>query len=95
MKVGDLVRVIGVPERLPDSPETLEVFRRCVGRTFPIIDIAAGGLLELEVGEVMGVHPVMHSVWIEPGSSFWLSDLAFYLPLPQDWGRVGRGSMQP
>jgi len=67
MKAGDLVRVVAVPASLPkDSPETKLVFERSVGRTFPIIDIAADGQVELEVGEVMGVLACLHSIWIEP-----------------------------
>lgn len=66
MKPGDLVRVVAIPPRLPDNAETKLVFERCVGRTFPIIDIAAHGHVELEVGEVMGVSASLHSIWIEP-----------------------------
>jgi hypothetical protein len=66
MKVGDLVRVVAVPARLPkDSPDTKLVFERSVGHIFPIIDITADGQVELEVGEVMGVLACLHSIWIE------------------------------
>jgi hypothetical protein len=65
MKVGDRVRVTGIPPRLPrDDLRTEEIFSRCVGRVFPITGIR-GGLLELEVGEVAGEVAVMHSIWIE------------------------------
>ena len=60
------MRVVSVPPRLPDSAETREVFSRCVGRIFPVIDIRDDGQAELEVGEVMGVPAVMHAIWIEP-----------------------------
>ena len=66
MKAGDLVRVTAVPAHLPDSHETREVFTRCLGRTFPVVDVRDDGQAELEVGEVMGVMAVLHSIWIEP-----------------------------
>ncbi len=37
-----------------------------LGRTFAIADITSHGLLELEVGEVVGVASYLHSIWIEP-----------------------------
>lgn len=66
MKPGDLVRVVAIPPHLPGSAETGLVFERCVGRTFPIIDMTAHGHIEIEVGEVMGVAASLHSIWIEP-----------------------------
>ena len=53
MKVGDLVRVIAIPEfSASDDPEARTVFARCVGRAFSFIDITADSLVELEVAEV-------------------------------------------
>jgi hypothetical protein len=66
VKAGDLVRVTAIPTRLPDSPETREVFARCVGHTFSVIDVRDDGQAELEVGEVMGVMACLHSIWIDP-----------------------------
>jgi hypothetical protein len=66
MKPGDLVRVVALSPHIPDDAESKLVFEHSVGRTFPIIDIAADGLVELEVGEVMGVLACLHSIWIEP-----------------------------
>jgi hypothetical protein len=60
------VRVVAIPPRLPDGAETRLVFERCVGLTFPVIDITPHGHVELEVGEVMGVPAYLHSIWIEP-----------------------------
>jgi hypothetical protein len=65
MKPGDIVRVVAVPPCLPANADTHLVFERCVGHVFPIVDIAATGQVELEVGEVMGVSACMHSIWIE------------------------------
>jgi hypothetical protein len=66
MKPGDLVRVAALPPRIPDEPESKLVFERSIGRTFPVIGITEHGLVELEVGEVMGVSAYLHSIWIEP-----------------------------
>jgi hypothetical protein len=66
MKPGDLVRVAALSPHIPDNAESKLVFERSVGRTFPIINIMADGLIELEVGEVMGVSACLHSIWIEP-----------------------------
>ena len=70
MKIGDLIRVVSVPDGLPeDDPATdrwmKTIFEPCVGHSFPIIDLT-NGLIELEVGEVMGVESYLHSIWIEP-----------------------------
>ena len=72
MKVGDKVRVIGIPEGLPDNDmQTMQVFEQCLGRIFPIEDIKKvedlpHELVELLVGEVVGEADFMHSIWIEP-----------------------------
>jgi hypothetical protein len=64
MNIGDQVKVIAVPEKLPEGMGTKALFESCIGRTFPIADIK-GELLELEVGEVAGEQSHMHSIWIE------------------------------
>jgi hypothetical protein len=72
MKTGDRVRVIGVPAGLGDNAiSTKEVLERCVGRIFSIVNVkfleeTQQQLFELEVGEVVGEPPYMHSIWIEP-----------------------------
>lgn len=71
MKIGDLVRVVGVPENLPDDAPPGEfsvkaVFERSLDSVFPIIDITPHGLVELQVGEAVGVESYLHSIWIEP-----------------------------
>ena len=68
MKIGEHIKVIGVPDGL-DS-ETRILFELCVGRSFPIVGIVAvpetgGELLELHVGEVVGEPGYMHSIWID------------------------------
>ena len=65
MKIGDLVVITGVPSALPDGMGTRELFEMCLGRTFAIAGFE-NGLVELEVGEVLGEPSYMHSIWIEP-----------------------------
>ena len=67
MKVGDRVRMTGLPPGLQDKGMgTKKLFELCRGRVFPIIDFDDYGLLELHVGEVVGEPDYMHSIWIEP-----------------------------
>ncbi len=72
MKVGDLVRVIGIPDGLPDNDmDTKRIFELCVGRVFPVQDLTPVDdleyeLVELHVGEVVGEPHFVHSIWIEP-----------------------------
>jgi hypothetical protein len=54
-----------IPPDLPqDDLNTPELFTKCLGRSFEPIG-RNGELLELAVGEVMGVSPYLHSIWIE------------------------------
>ncbi|HJT13453.1 MAG TPA: hypothetical protein VJ790_12620 [Dongiaceae bacterium] len=71
MKPGDLVRVVALSPAIPDNPESKLVFERSVGHTFPIVDITADGLVELDVGDILGesTDPELvasHTIWIEP-----------------------------
>ena len=65
MKIGDLGVITGIPSTLPDGMGTRELFQKCLGRTFAIVGFE-NGLVELEVGEVLGEPSYMHSIWIEP-----------------------------
>jgi hypothetical protein len=63
---NERVRVIAIPAKLPqDDLNTPELFAKCLGYSFDVID-RNDELLELAVGEVMGVAPYLHSIWIEP-----------------------------
>lgn len=65
-RAPERVRVTAIPPDLPvDHLDTPNVFALCVGKSFDVIG-RNGELLELAVGEVMGVAPSMHSIWIEP-----------------------------
>jgi hypothetical protein len=56
------VRVTAVPPNLPAENQTL--FEDCIGKTFDVIE-QRGEILELWVGQAMGVAPHLHSIWIE------------------------------
>lgn len=65
IRAGDHIRVIGIPNDLPDDElQTSLVFNRCVGETFVVASVAAR-LIELEVGRVVGEPSWKHSIWIE------------------------------
>ncbi len=66
MKVGDCVRVVGVPQGLPDDDMGTErIFSLCLGRVFPVVGFQ-NGLVELNVGEVVGEKSFQQTIWIEP-----------------------------
>ena len=73
MRVGDTVRLIGVPPGLRDDDDlqTKTLFQKCVGQSFAIVklDTVEGlpyQLVELHVGYVVGVQDFVHSIWVEP-----------------------------
>jgi|GEM_PF-2101161 len=73
MKVGDWVRVVGVPHDVVDKDgiNTRTIFEKCVGRFFRVeaieqVDGLAYPLIELHVGRVLGYENYNDSVWIEP-----------------------------
>lgn len=69
MKPGDRVRVIGVPELPSDGADLAPmqgIFALSVGRVFPVVSISPLGMIELEVGELVGMAPYIHSIWLEP-----------------------------
>jgi hypothetical protein len=39
MNIGDRVEIVSMPKALPEGLGTRELFKACVGRVFPIIDI--------------------------------------------------------
>jgi hypothetical protein len=59
------VRVIAIPPNLSqDDLNTPELFAKCLGHSFEVVG-KNGDLLELAVGEAIGVAPYLHSIWIE------------------------------
>ena len=66
VEIGDRLRLKGIPPAVSEAePETQAIFRRCMGRVFSVAGYAKG-LIELEVGRVVGRFPVAHSIWVEP-----------------------------
>ena len=67
MKVGDAVKLVGIPHDLPtgdaDLP-TLATFQKCVGRTFVIADFNEIGWAEIDIASVTG--SVGETIWVEP-----------------------------
>jgi hypothetical protein len=73
IQVGDRVRILMVPPQVEATPDetddlhTKELFRHCVGRTFPVQDIDEYGHLELWVYGWGDTPPdIPHFIWIEP-----------------------------
>jgi hypothetical protein len=66
MNIGDMVRVLRVPDGVPpDNIQLQTLFRGCVGKTFPVIRFD-DGLVELHVGEAFGKPADHHQIWLEP-----------------------------
>ena len=73
MKVGDTVRLIGIPPDAKDDQElrTRTLFENCLGKTFPIIaletvDGLPHKLVRLDVGHVLGEPTYVETIWVEP-----------------------------
>jgi len=73
MKVGEWVRVIGIPPNLTDDEDlkTRTLFENCVGKVFRIealhnVEGLPFPLVELRVGHVLGKEPSADSIWVEP-----------------------------
>ena len=56
MKVGDRVRLIGLPPGLEDFPDmpTKSTFQRCIGNEFSVTAINEDGRAELPIGSITG-----------------------------------------
>ncbi|MCP3163382.1 hypothetical protein [Myxococcus qinghaiensis] len=68
-RVGQLVRVMSLPDGLAQLPEeSREVFRVCLGGTFPVEEIESDGVLVLNVSQVavprFGGH--RHIIMVDP-----------------------------
>jgi hypothetical protein len=73
MKIGDRVRLIGIPPNLKDDEDlkTRSLFETCLGKSFPIADFKSVEglsyqLVQLDVGHVWGKPEYMESIWVEP-----------------------------
>jgi len=73
MKVGDRVKLIGIPPDLRDDTDlrTRTLFEKCLGKSFPIAELeTVEGLpyqiVKLDVGHVVGKAEYMETIWVEP-----------------------------
>ena len=67
MKIGDKVRLIGIPANLPVADATLDTpstFKKCLGREFTVQEFNEIGWVELQVGSVTGSSG--EKIWVEP-----------------------------
>jgi len=67
MKIGDRVRIVGIPKGLKDDRElkTKTVFTKCLGKVFKVEGFQHE-LVELNVGRVLNKPSYMETIWIEP-----------------------------
>jgi hypothetical protein len=63
--VGSRVRLIGIPDGLPNSPDlpTRSTFECCVGHEFVISGFNPSGMAELEIQCITG--SIGESIWVE------------------------------
>jgi len=73
LKIGDRVKLIGIPPNLRDEEDlnTHTLFEKCVGHTFPIIELETVEglpyqLVKLHVGNIVGEPDFAHAIWVEP-----------------------------
>ena len=73
MKVGDKVKVIGIPPDAHDDEklQTRTLFEKCLGKTFTIAGFETVGglpyqLVQLDVGHVIGQASYLETIWVEP-----------------------------
>lgn len=73
LKIGDNVRLIGIPPDTRDDEElrTHTLFEKCRGKTFAIagLDTIEGlpyQLVRLNVGHILGQPPELQTIWVEP-----------------------------
>ncbi len=68
IKPGDKVRITKLPQLSGMPPETVALFKECLGKCFPISSIGSYGHLEIEVAnESSGTFKGRSdSIWIEP-----------------------------
>lgn len=73
MRIGDRVRLIGIPPDAHNSDElqTRTLFEKCVGKIFTVagLETVEGlpyQLVQLDVGNMVGQAPDLQKVWVEP-----------------------------
>ena len=65
MKIGEKVRLVGIPDGLEDYPDfpTQSTFEKCIGREFVIAGFNEIGMAEIEIESVTG--SVGETIWVE------------------------------
>ncbi len=73
MKIGDKVRLIGIPADAHDDEklQTRTLFEKCLGETFTVagLETVEGlpyQLVRLDVGHMLGEAPYLETIWVEP-----------------------------
>ncbi len=66
MKVGEKVRLVGIPDGLEDYPDfpTKSTFEKCIDREFVIAGFNDIGMAEIGIESVTG--SVGETIWVEP-----------------------------
>jgi hypothetical protein len=67
MKIGDKVRLVGIPVGVPEGDvhlPTKKTFERCMGHAFVISGFNEIGWAEIEITSVTG--SVGEAIWVEP-----------------------------
>jgi hypothetical protein len=72
VKIGDKVRLIGIPPDAHDEEElrTRTLFEKCLGKTFTVAGLETveglpNQLVQLDVGHVLGKAPYLETIWVE------------------------------
>ena len=73
MRIGDKVRLTVIPPDAKDDGEfnTLTLFRNCLGKIFTVqgfqsVEGLPYPLIQLDVGDIVGVENYMESIYVEP-----------------------------
>jgi len=73
VKIGDRVRLVGIPPDAHDDEvlQTRTLFEKCLGETFTIagLETVEGlpyQLVQLNVGHVRGKASYLETIWVEP-----------------------------
>jgi hypothetical protein len=73
VKIGDKVRLIGIPPDAHDDEklQTRTLFEKCLGKTFTVagfetVEGLPYQLVQLDVGRVLGKASYLETIWVEP-----------------------------
>jgi hypothetical protein len=73
MKIGDKVKVVGIPPDVHDHDDlkTRSLFEKCMGKVFQVeglekVEGLDHPLVRLDVGHVVGKNSWEHTIWVEP-----------------------------